>query len=684
MIPFRDTFWNVPEGARVLLYALGLLSVLVLIYGFYRRGQLWKQGQGAPPVDRPLARLKRLLTHALGQARLLRQRYPGLMHVAIFWAFLLLFLGTALATLDYDITLPLFGVKILRGWFYLAYELTLDVAGLAFLVGLGLALFRRYVVRPARLNGDWGFALALTLLLVINLTGFLVEGLRIAATQPAWASWSPVGLVTGNLFLAAGVGLAGLEQFHLAFWYIHVAAVFIFIGAIPFTPLAHLFTATLNVFFAPLEPTRALIPILNIEEAETLGVNRLSEFPWQRLLSFDACTECGRCQAVCPAFEAVMPLSPKRVVLNLRDELLAQGGFPYTAIHGPVGADGARALAGEVIADDTLWACTTCRACVHECPVLIEHVDTIVDLRRYLSLSEGRLPGTVGTSLRNLMNTGNPWGQPAAIRADWADGLDVPVMADVGEADVLYWVGCAGSYDTRNQQISRAMVRLMRKAGVNFAILGAEESCNGDPARRLGEEYLFQMMCEQNIETLKQYKFQRIVTQCPHCFNTLKNEYRQFGGEFEVAHHTQFLAQLVGEGKLKPTREMAQTVTFHDSCYLGRYNGIIDEPRRVLGSLPGVTLREMPRSRERGFCCGGGGGGMWVEVPGERKINQIRLEEALTVEPDTVASACPFCMFMFDLGSKVIGVSENLRLRDISELLSESITDERAMETNNE
>jgi len=667
-----------------LLYALALLSVLVLIYGFYRRAQLWKQGQGSPPVDRPLARLKRLLTHGLGQAKVLWQRYPAVMHVAIFWAFLLLFLGTALATLDYDVTLPLFGIKILRGWFYLAYELTLDLAGLAFLVGLGLALFRRYVARPARLNGDWGFAFVLTLLLLINLSGFLVEGLRIAATQPAWASWSPVGLLTGNLFLAAGVGLAGLEQFHLALWYFHVALVFVFIGAIPFTPLMHFFTAPLNLFFAPLEPTRALTPILNIEEAETLGVNKLSEFAWQRLLSFDACTECGRCQAVCPAFEAGMPLNPKRVILNLRDDLLAQGGFPYTALRRPAEPNGGRALAGEVIADDTLWACTTCRACVYECPVLIEHVDTIVDLRRYLSLSEGRLPGTVGTSLRNLMNTGNPWGQPAANRADWAEGLDVPVMADVGEADVLYWVGCAGSYDTRNQQISRAMVRLMQKAGVDFAILGAEESCNGDPARRLGEEYLFQMMCEQNIETLKQYKFRRIVTQCPHCFNTLRNEYRQFGGAFEVVHHAQFLAQLVGEGKLQPTREMAQTVTFHDSCYLGRYNEIFDEPRQILASLPGVTLREMPRSRDRGFCCGGGGGGMWVEVPGERKINQIRLEEALSVEPDTVASACPFCMFMFDLGSKVMGVSDDLRLRDISELLSESITDERAMETNNE
>jgi len=675
--PFRDTFWNVPEGARVLLYLFATVSVLVLIYGFYRRMRLWKQGQDELKLDHPLTRFKRLLTHGLGQAKVLWQRYPGIMHVAILWTFLLLFLGTVLATIDFDITLPLFGVKILKGWFYLAYELTLDLAGVAFLIGLGVAIYRRYVVRPARLNGDWGFAFVLLLLVLINLTGFLVEGFRIAATQPAWAAWSPIGLITGKLFSAAGLGLAGLESAHIALWSIHVVFAMTFIVAIPYTPLMHLFTAPLNIFFAPLEKTRALTPILDIEEAEILGVNQLSDFGWRRLLSFDACTECGRCQDVCPAFEAGMPLNPKQVILDLRNYMLATGGFPYSALHHSAEANVEQPLAGGVISDNTLWACTTCRACVYECPVLIEHVDTIVDLRRYLSLSEGRLPGTVGTSLRNLMNAGNPWGQPAAMRANWTEGLDVPVMANVGQADVLYWVGCAGSYDTRNQQISRAMVQLMRKAGVDFAILGAEESCNGDPARRLGEEYLFQMMCEQNIETLNKYKFQRIVTQCPHCFNTLRNEYPQFGGQFEVVHHSQFLAQLVENGRLKPSRNLARVVTFHDSCYLGRYNDLFDAPREVLNSLPGVILREMPRSRSHGLCCGGGGGGMWVEIPGDQKINQIRLEEALSLQPDTVASACPFCMLMFDLGSKVMGVSDNLQLRDISEMMWEAVIDEK-------
>ncbi len=671
--PFRDTFWSVPHWAQAMLYALGMISVLIMLYGFYRRSQIWKQGQPEPELDRPTDRLNRLLTHGLGQAKVLWQRYPGLMHTAMFWAFLLLFVGTALATIDYDITLPVFGFKILRGWFYLAYELVLDLAGFAFVAGLGMAVYRRYIVGSVRLNGDWGFGFVLTTFLLINLTGFLVEGIRIAVAQPTWAAWSPIGLATGALFQAFGASASSLHGIYMSTWLVHVALVMAFIASIPYTPLMHLFTAPLNIYLAPLEPTRALTPIRDIEEAETLGVNRLPEFGRRRLTSFDACTECGRCQVVCPPFEAGMPLNPKRVILDLRDEMLTQSGFPYSGVAGHPPSNGEQSLTGKVIADDALWACTTCRACVHECPVLIEHVDTIVDMRRYLSLSEGRLPSTVGTSLRNLMNSGNPWGQPAEDRAKWAEGLAVPIMADVGETDVLYWVGCAGSYDTRNQQISKAMVRLLKQAGVSFAILGAEESCNGDPARRLGEEYLFQMMCEQNIKTLQQYRFNRIVTACPHCFNTLGHEYAQFGGQFQVTHHSTFLAELVAQGRLEPTQEIRRTVTYHDSCYLGRYNDILEAPRQVIAALPGVTLQEMARSRRRGLCCGGGGGGMWVEVPGDRKINQIRLEEALSQQPDAVASACPFCMFMFDLGSKVMGVSDELQLRDIAELLWEAV-----------
>jgi Fe-S oxidoreductase len=331
-------------------------------------------------------------------------------------------------------------------------------------------------------------------------------------------------------------------------------------------------------------------------------------------------------------------------------------------------------MVGDVITHDTLWSCTTCRACVDECPVLIEHVDTIVDMRRYLTLNVGDIPGTAGLSLQNLNRAGNPWGQPLTARDDWAQGMDVPLMAKKGAVDVLWWVGCAGSYDERSQQISKALVRIFDAAGVNYAILGQEETCNGDPARRLGDEYTFQVVAKQNIETLKQYQFNRIVTACPHCFNTLSNEYPSFGGEWEVVHHSQFIGELISAGRLELSKSVNQTIVFHDSCYLGRYNEVYDPPRDVITAVPGVDLIEMARSREKGLCCGGGGGGTWLEVHSERPVQEIRLEEAEATGPDIIASACPFCMLMFELGGKTLYFDEKgIRLKDIAELVAESV-----------
>jgi Fe-S oxidoreductase len=427
------------------------------------------------------------------------------------------------------------------------------------------------------------------------------------------------------------------------------------------------------VFTSSFKPAGELAAIDDIETAETLGVSQLQDFTWPQLLDFDACTECGRCQAVCPAYVAGMPLSPKRLVLDLRDYMTDQTGALLANGNGHQMDD--LQMVGDVIRHDTLWSCTTCRACVFECPVLIEHVDTIVDMRRYLTLMMGNIPGTGALGLQNLNRTGNPWGQPPTARDEWARGLDVPVMADRGEVDVLWWVGCAGAYDERNQKISKALVRIFNAAGLDYAILGQEETCNGDPARRLGDEYTFQMMAQQNVETLRQYKFKRIVTACPHCFNTLANEYPHFGGSWQVVHHSQIIRQLIRDGDLKLTRSVDDTITFHDSCYLGRCNNIYDAPRDVLASIPGVSLVEMPRAREQGLCCGGGGGGMWLEVHGERRIQEIRLEEAESVNPTVVASACPFCMLMFDLGSKTLSFDQkNIALSDIAELVAESMS----------
>ena len=657
LVPCRDTFWNVPEWARFLLYVLSVVAIGVFALGLWQRIGLWREGKPENRCDQLPERVRRLVWHGLLQARTLTQRYPGVMHAFMFWGFAILFLGTVLATIDYDLAWVPLGVKILRGPFYLGYELALDLFGLFFVVGLGLALYRRFGLMPKRIDPTPHFAFVLGLLFLINVTGFVLEACRLAVVQPWWGPRSPGGWALGQAFLAMGITESGLRALHLGTWLFHFAISFLFIAVIPYSYFVHLITTPLNTFFVKLAPKGALRPIENIEEAEGLGVSRMEEFSWKRRLDFDACTMCGRCQDVCPAHLAGTPLSPKRIILKLRD-----------LMHHPHG----RAIHGETIAAEELWACTTCYACVEACPAFIDIVDTIVDLRRHLSLSEGALKPTAATSLQNMQRAGNPWGIAAADRLAWADGLDVPRLTEGREVEYLYWVGCSASYDRRNQHVARAVVKILRAAGVSFAVM-QEERCNGDAARRLGEEYAYQTLAAENIENLKRYRFRKVITACPHCFNTIGNEYRQFGGTFEVVHHSVVIADLVRQGRLRLTRSRAELIAYHDSCYLGRYNDVFDAPRESLRAIPGLRLVEMARSRNKGLCCGGGGGHMWMEIRGERRINEIRVEEALSTRAGTVGTACPFCMAMVDLGRKVKGVEETLQVKDIAELVAEAL-----------
>lgn len=674
LVPFRDNFWNIPHWAQIFLYFTMAVATLAMLIGIYWRIRVWRNGQPSVRFDRLGERFGRLIKFAIAQVRILNQRYPGVMHFGVFWGFVVLFMGTVLATLDADIWEPL-GGKLLIGPFYLIYELLLDLAGLAFIVALGLAIYRRYIQRPDRLGSTrlfGGFTFTLTILLLINVTGFLVEGLRLAVEKPAWGPWSPGGWAIAQFFLATGMDNVAIRSVHLSFWVLHFALVGLFIATLPYSTLFHLFTAPLNVFTSSFKPSGELSTIENIETAEILGVGQVNEFSWPQLLDFDACTECGRCQVVCPAHMAGTSLNPKRLILDLRDYMTDQSEILLANGNGSQMDE--QQMVGDVVTQDTLWSCTTCCACVYECPVLIEHVDTIVDMRRYLTLMVGDIPSTGALSLQNLNRAGNPWGQPPTARVEWARGLNVPLMADKGEVEVLWWVGCAGAYDERSQKISKALVEVLNAARVDYAILGQEETCNGDPARRLGDEYTFQVLAQQNVETLNQYKFKRIVTACPHCFSTLSNEYPHFSGKWEVVHHSQLIKELIAAGRLKLNRSLNESVTFHDSCYLGRYNGVYEAPRDVLTFIPGVNLVEMPRSRDTGLCCGGGGGGMWLEVHGERRIQEIRLAEAETTAPNVVASACPFCMLMFDLGSKTLKFDEkDIQLKDIAELVAEAL-----------
>ncbi len=656
-VPFRDTFWNIPPWAQVALYAGAVVALALFAYGLGRRVRLWRAGGPEQRFDRLPERVRLVALHALGQVRTLSQAYPGIMHAIMFWGFLALFMGTVLATIDYDITLPFFGYKLLRGTFYLAYEAVLDLFGLFFVVGLGLAVWRRFVLRPHRVDPTARLAGVLALLFVINVSGFVMEAARLAVVQPDWGPWSPVGWALGRAMVAAGLSEGALRATHLGVWLGHAALSLGFIAIVPYSYFVHLITTPLNIFFAKLEPRGAMRPIENLEEAETLGVSRLEEFSWKRRLDFDACVECGRCQAVCPAYLAGTALSPKQIIVKLKRHL--HGELP-----GPIH--------GALIKPEELWACTTCMACVQECPAFIDIVDTILDLRRYLTLSEGALPSTAPQSLQNIQRAGNPWGLPAAERLAWADGLEVPVIEEGREVEYLYWVGCSASYDKRNQAIARAVVKILKAAGVSFAVM-AEERCHGEVARRLGEEYLYQTVQQENIEALGRYRFQKVLTHCPHCFNTIRNEFPQLGGAYPVVHHSVLIRELLAAGRIRPRRPLDATVAFHDSCYLGRYNGIMEAPRDVARAVPGLRVIELPRNRERGLCCGGGGGHMWMEVPSKKRVNVIRVEEALGTDATMVGTACPFCLAMVDLGRKVTGAEDRLQVKDVSELVAESL-----------
>ena len=675
-VPCRLGWWNIPIPLRVAFFAVMALAAGIMIYGTIRRITLWRRGQPAAGFDQPWRRFTRTVRYALAQTRLLRQRYPAIMHLGIFWAMALLFIGTVLGSLDTDVFELIFNAKLLRGDFYLLEKVVLDLAALGGLVGLGLALYRRYIVKPDRLNSDWRFNLTLPLLAAILLTGLLVEALRLAALKPAWAPFSVIAYPLSLPFRGLDVGAA--QDIHRGLWISHFIGVAGFIAVLPWTNLFHIFGSPVNIFVAPFKLPGALHPITDLETTEQLGVRKISEFPWPRLVNVDACTECGRCQAVCPAHAAGQPLNPKKLVLDLRGALTATAAREQES-RGAAGASPlppsppAPLLVGEVISHETLWSCTTCYACVYECPVLIEQVDDIVDMRRYLALAEGDLPPSLATTLTNIERSGNPWKQPKRKRSAWTQGLDftVPLIRDKGEADVLWWVGCAGAYDPRNQKVTRALARILHAAGVDFAILGDEETCTGDAARRAGNEYLFQTLARANIATLNPYRFKVILTQCPHCYNTLLNEYPQFGGNYQVMHHTQYLAALLAEEQIKVKVDDARKLTFHDPCYLGRYNDEYDAPREV-ATATGMTLIEMQQAKDLAMCCGGGGARVWLEDAGETRINYNRLAQIQATGCAEVGVACPFCMIMLEDAQGAKGAAD-LVVRDVAEIVADAL-----------
>ncbi|HUX88284.1 MAG TPA: heterodisulfide reductase-related iron-sulfur binding cluster [Chloroflexota bacterium] len=680
----RVVQWNTTPVMIWFMYGTMVVALGIFAYGIWRRVRLWRLGKPVVRWNRPGTRLKLVLIRGLGQTSLLKDRFPGLMHALIFYGFGILFLATVVVAINTDLHVP-----IMHGYFYLYFQsLIVDLFGLFCFVGIAIAVVRRYLVRPRRLErGKPADAILLCSLGLILLTGFMIEGLRIVATGDPWAVWSPVGNAVGRLLAIVLTSEPALRTAHASLWIVHVALWHTLLAVIPFTKLIHLVTSPLNIFFGNLDEAHGLVPTIDFADATAaLGIKTVDDLTWKQLFDFDACTECGRCQDACPAYAEGKPLSPKRVILDLRDFVHANADALITA-HAAHQTDASAAdesiggqtvLAGGVIKPETLWSCTTCRACEEVCPVAIEHVSLIVGLRRNLAMDLAELPVGVAEVVSSLEVRQHPFRGASVERTEWYQDLPVSelsAVADASELEALYWVGCAAALDPRIQKVARALVRVMDHAGVRFAVLGPEEQCCGEPARRTGNEFHYDTLARANVEILQRTNVRQIVTHCPHCLQTLKHDYRQLGGDFAVVHHSEFVRQLIEKGRVRLARPIAQTVTFHDPCYLGRYNGQIAAPRLVLDRL-GVERREMKRSGKASFCCGAGGGHAFFEDGVGGRINQNRAREAVATGAKTVCTGCPFCLGMLEDGVKSVQSSDGqVQVRDFVELVAEALAE---------
>lgn len=667
----REILWNLPPSTAAIMYSLFAGVVVIFAWGVFQRVNAYRRGRAEREdrLDDLWGRTVDAFRIGFAQQKVLERKVGGLMHLAITSAFFVLFIATCLVALEFDL-----GVQILDGDFYIVFKLFADTFGLVLLAGIFVALVRRYLFRPDGLTREGDDLLQLLLLFVIGVTGFLIEAVRLAATHPVAAPASYVANAVAPLFAGASVG--DLLSAHRALWWTHLLLAFGFLAAIPMSKMLHLGAGPVNIFLRTSRPKGALQPIPGIVEEERIGVTDVEDFSWKQLLSSDACTKCGRCQDECPAFAAEMPLSPRDVVLKTRDQMSREIHWslvPSAAtMDKKTGKPVVPSFAFEVLFPDEIWSCTTCRACMQACPVLIEHIDMIVDVRRgYVAGS--KIPDSARTALKKMGDTGNPWGLPQDDRIQWTAGLGVPVAADKKEFEYLYWPGCAGAYDPRNQKVTRAIASLLSRAGVDYAVLGLEETCCGAFARPMGEEGLFQLgMVEMVKEVFASYNVKKVITQCPHCFNSFRNEYPQFGVNVEVVHHTVLLRDLIAQGRLAPSKSVNRLVAFHDSCYLGRHNDLYDAPREALAAVPGITINEMEKNRERGFCCGAGGGGMWLEMPGKR-INHLRFDQAMRTGANAIGSSCPYCLIMFDDAVKFHNMDESVQTSDIAEIIAESL-----------
>lgn len=695
----REVFWNIPLPAfEIILFALTGLALAIMGFGIYRRWLMWK-AMGKPEIrlDNMQERVKTVLREIFLQEKVLKDRTPGIMHALIFFGFFVLIFGAAFDAGQHHVTEPLFGWTFLKGNFYLVFSFLMDLFGLFVLIGIIMALDRRFVQKPDRLGYQGEMdnkpddVIVLVLIGAIIITGFIVEALRIYVTNPPWEYWSFVGWLLSFTF--TGVDLDTARMLHQVTWWVHAVMGLGFIAYIPYSRLMHIITTPANHFMKTLKPVGYIEPIRDFENAEAFGVGKLEEFTWKQIFDSEACTRCGRCQDGCPAYLTGKPLSPKKLVQDIKthwlekcpDTVLAKvasklpqplsdavtAKLPPVPVEGETPAEEAtgKALVGEVIDLHELWACTNCMYCMEHCSASIEHVPKIIDMRRYKVLTEADFSPELQLSCRNMENNSNPWGVGAHLRGDWAKELGVKTLAEDPNVEYLFYVGCSGSFDDRGKKISIALAKILQEAGVSFGILGTEEGCCGDSAMRCGNEYLFQSLAQANIDVMNGYGVKKIIAICPHGYNTLKKDYPNFGGNFEVYHHTEIISQLIGQHTIRLTQSLEGTFVYHDSCFLGRYNNIYTEPRRILKAIPGINVVEMERNLDKSFCCGAGGARMWMEEDIGERINNARTKQAIAVKADTIAVGCPFCLTMMSDGIKDNQMSDTMQTWDLAELV---------------
>lgn len=648
--------------------------ILVAGSAFYLSGKkfhllyrLMKAQTGkAPEFKDWAARVQTALVNVLGQKAVLQDRWIGILHTMIFWGFIIISFGTLeqfAMTLYNGASFEFLGQAPYSFFIFLQDFWTFFV-----LFGVVGAAYRRLVKKPKHLGQSQDANLVLMFTGGLMVSIFLMNGFHVAAAHPWYENSFFISKHIGAVLSGMGFSEETNHALFTFFKWVHMCLVLGFAVYIPGSKHLHIVAAGPNTLLRKLNREKGMTTInFEDENATQYGIANVQQMNWKDTLDLYSCTECGRCQSLCPAWNTEKPLSPKNLIIDIKKNLHANKGAILAGKTEEVSH-----IIDQNVTEDVIWACTSCRACEIACPVFIEHTDKIYDARRNLVMMESRFPAEVQSVFKNMETNGTPWAFSPGERANWAQGLDIKTMADVGSADqldVLLWVGCAGAYDERNKSVVKSFVNLLNKAGIKFAILGTEETCTGDAARRIGNEYLYQTLAKTNVDTLNRYQVKKVVTACPHCFNTLKNEYKDLGGNYEVYHHSQFIGKLVAEGKLKPTKSMDETVTFHDSCYLGRWNNVYEQPRAVLTSIPKVNLVEMKLNHEQGMCCGAGGGRMWMEETIGRRVNVVRTEQALETKATTVATACPFCITMISDGMKTKDMVDKVQVKDIAEIL---------------